>query len=452
MDKTSNLQLPFIAPSQAQKHVTHNDALLALDALIQLSAISQSMTLPPSPLNEGDRFIVGTNGTDEWLGKDNQIAAWQDGSWMFYMPQEGWLCWVEDEDLLLVWNGNDWGSAGSGGTASTNPTSLVGVNATADLTNRLSVNSPATLLNHEGSDHQLKVNKNTETDTASLLFQTGFSGRAEMGLTGDENFHLKVSPDGGSFYEGIVIGRDNGFVSVGANSVQNVPLHVLRDANSSSYQNALWISVGNNLGASNYSRYGFFQQSKNYMGMEVADQSNIKGTLSLQPYGGNVSIGAQPTTVEFPGVGTTANAANTFLDSGHGNRILRTTSSIKYKKDLEPLDIQYSYALMNLQPIWYRSKAAADNPNWSWYGFSAEDVAAIDPRMVAWGFNDQDYEQIELTKDDGVKDFTQKLKPNAIPSPQGVLYERFVVHHQLVIKDLLTRMEVLEKKFSSSYI
>ncbi|MBO6548108.1 MAG: hypothetical protein JJ964_00645 [Rhizobiales bacterium] len=47
MDKTSNLQLPFIAPSQAQKHVTHNDALLALDALIQLSAISQSRRCRP---------------------------------------------------------------------------------------------------------------------------------------------------------------------------------------------------------------------------------------------------------------------------------------------------------------------------------------------------------------------------------------------------------------------
>lgn len=214
MDKTSNLQLPFMAPSQAQKHVTHNDALLALDALIQLSAISQSMTLPPSSLNEGDRFIVGANGTDEWLGKDNQIAAWQDGSWMFYMPQEGWLCWVEDENLLLVWNGNDWGSAGTGGIATTNPTSLVGVNATADLTNRLSVNSPATLLNHEGSDHQLKVNKNTETDTASLLFQTGFSGRAEMGLTGDENFHLKVSGDGNTFHDVIKIDQNTGLVSL----------------------------------------------------------------------------------------------------------------------------------------------------------------------------------------------------------------------------------------------
>ncbi len=447
MDKTSKLQLPYLLSSQAQKHITHNDALRSLDAIVQLSVVSQNITDPPSSPTEGDRYIVKTNATNEWLGKDLEVAAWQDGSWMFYTPREGWLCWVEDEDALLVWEGNGWGSIG-GGTASVNPTALVGVNATADTTNRLSVNSPATLFNHEGDGHQLKVNKNTDTDTASLLFQTGFSGRAEMGLTGDDDFHLKVSPDGSTFFDSIVIDKDTGFASVGANSIQNVPLHVLRDANSLSYQNVLWLSVGNNVGASDYSRYGFFQNSANNMGMEVADQNNTKGTLALQPYGGTISIGAAPTAVTFPGISTTANAANAFLDSGSSNQLLRTTSSIEYKKDIEPLDITYSKALTSLTPIWYRSLAEADNPNWSWYGFSAEDVAAIDPRMVSWGFGTKDYEQVEVNHGDGVKDIKFKLKKDAKTSPQGVLYERFVVHHQLVIKDLLQRIEILEKKTS----
>lgn len=34
MDQTSHLKLPYIAPSQAQKHVTHNEAIGALDALV----------------------------------------------------------------------------------------------------------------------------------------------------------------------------------------------------------------------------------------------------------------------------------------------------------------------------------------------------------------------------------------------------------------------------------
>ncbi|CAN0437397.1 unnamed protein product, partial [Scytosiphon promiscuus] len=48
---------------------------------------------------------------------------------------------------------------------------------------------------------------------ASLLFQTNYSGRAEFGLTGDDDFHMKVSPDGTTFYDGIVIDKDTGTVT-----------------------------------------------------------------------------------------------------------------------------------------------------------------------------------------------------------------------------------------------
>ena len=37
MDLTENLQIPYILPSQAQKHVTHNEAIKALDAVVQLA-------------------------------------------------------------------------------------------------------------------------------------------------------------------------------------------------------------------------------------------------------------------------------------------------------------------------------------------------------------------------------------------------------------------------------
>jgi hypothetical protein len=56
------------------------------------------------------------------------------------------------------------------------------------------------LLNHAGAGHQLKLNKAAATDTASLLFQTGFGGRAEMGTTGSDDFSVKVSADGSAFF------------------------------------------------------------------------------------------------------------------------------------------------------------------------------------------------------------------------------------------------------------
>ena len=53
-DTSSNLKLPFILPSQAQKHVTHNEALQILDALVQLTAISSSRSVPPASAQEAD--------------------------------------------------------------------------------------------------------------------------------------------------------------------------------------------------------------------------------------------------------------------------------------------------------------------------------------------------------------------------------------------------------------
>lgn len=212
MSNSANLGLPFIEAAQAQKHVTHNEALKALDTVVQLAVLDRDFTAAPGSPANGDRYIVAAGATGSWSGKDGEIAAFQDGAWVFYAPREGWLAWVADEDKLVAWGGSTWGEV-SGGGGSVNPTPLVGVNATADTTNRLSVSSPASLFNHEGAGHQLKINKNLAADTASMLFQTGFSGRAEMGLTGDDDYHFKVSSDGSIWNEAIIINRTTGAVT-----------------------------------------------------------------------------------------------------------------------------------------------------------------------------------------------------------------------------------------------
>lgn len=216
-EKTTNLQLPYILAAQAQKHVTHNEAIRALDTLIQISAEDKDLNTPPISPSEGNCYLVASPATGEWSGKENNIAAFQDGAWMFYEPFEGWVSWLRDEDIQVVYDGTSWLtlSGGGAGVSSLNPATgnLLGVNATADTTNRLAVSSPASLFDHEGNDHQLKINKQNNTDTASVLFQTGYSGRAEFGLTGDDDFHMKVSPDGTTFFDGIVIDKDTGAVT-----------------------------------------------------------------------------------------------------------------------------------------------------------------------------------------------------------------------------------------------
>ncbi|MEL7050152.1 MAG: hypothetical protein AAFO75_14560, partial [Pseudomonadota bacterium] len=84
---------------------------------------------------------------------------------------------------------------------------------TADTTNRFAVASPASLFTHATGDHRLKINKGAEADTAAVLYQSNYSGRAEIGLTGDDDFHFKVSPDGTNFHEAIIIDKDTGAVA-----------------------------------------------------------------------------------------------------------------------------------------------------------------------------------------------------------------------------------------------
>ncbi|MEM6898347.1 MAG: DUF2793 domain-containing protein [Pseudomonadota bacterium] len=216
-DRSPKLDLPYILPNQAQKHVTHNEAIRRLDALAQITVLSRQFSTAPTSPVEGDTYIVATVGEAEWVDHDDQLAAWQDGAWEFYDPQTGWLTWVADEEVLCVYDGASWNSVQS--ESSTNDGGdVLGVNTTATLPDRLSVKSDAVLLSHDdvtpgSGDMRAKLNKSGVENTTSLLFQSEFSGRAEIGLTGDDNLHFKVSNDGSVFKEALIVEAATGSVS-----------------------------------------------------------------------------------------------------------------------------------------------------------------------------------------------------------------------------------------------
>ncbi len=348
MADTPNLVLPYLAANQSQKHVTVNEALRRLDALVQITVQSAALAAPPGSPTEGQRWILPAAPTGAWAGHAGQIAAWQDGAWAFYVPLDGWTAVDVSTDTLLlynagtgIWTGlitgifsdasftlqddidptkqarfqtagfttgatriftlpdattslaglavaqtfsakqtlsnanNDLGTstgtgttnlatgvilngstktvnigtagvsgsttnvtigsavAGALGTLTINsPTVTFGSTVSAiamaaanvsalylglggsaaDATNRLSINAPASLFNHAGAGHQVKVNKAAATDTGSFLFQTGFSGRAEFGLAGSDDFQIKVSGDGATWFNALQLERTSGRV------------------------------------------------------------------------------------------------------------------------------------------------------------------------------------------------------------------------------------------------
>ena len=210
---TPRLDLPFIEAAQAQKHVTHNAALEVLDIVVQLRVQRINATVPPVSPVEGHAYALGSAPTGAWAGHDGQIASVARDGWVFVSPGTGWRVWDIQAARLMVHDDEAWQAVGlSISDIDTLP--QLGLNASADGTNRLTVAAAATLFTHNGSGHQVKVNKANVSATASLLFQSGFSGRAEIGLAGSDDVSVKVSADGATWRSALTAQADTGGVTL----------------------------------------------------------------------------------------------------------------------------------------------------------------------------------------------------------------------------------------------
>jgi hypothetical protein len=216
MTTSSHLKLPFILPGQAGKHITHNEALAALDTLTQLAVLDRDLSTPPASPVTGARYIVGATPTGAWTGKANQIATHDGAVWLFHAPEPGWLAFVLDENGLLAWSGTAW--LPTLGLDAAAP--QLGLNAAADPTHRLVVKSDAVRFSHDditpgSGDIRLKLDKAGTAQTAALLFETASSARAELGTTGDDKFHLRTSTDGATWHEALVADPATGHLGIG---------------------------------------------------------------------------------------------------------------------------------------------------------------------------------------------------------------------------------------------
>jgi hypothetical protein len=220
MTSTARLNLPLIDAGQAQKNVTHNEAILALDQFVQASVLSQTLAVPPASNHEGDSYIVAAAGSGAWAGKSGQIAAFQQGAWNFYTPSVGCLVWVTAQSRVFVWTGTAWSDVFNLFSSALQNMQLLGIGTTATTFNPLSAKLNAALFtalaSSEGGtgDMRFTLNKSTAGNTVSQLYQDGYSGRAETGLCGDDHFHIKVSADGSTWFDAVNINPAGGALSL----------------------------------------------------------------------------------------------------------------------------------------------------------------------------------------------------------------------------------------------
>ncbi len=211
MTETNNLAITHVAQNQSQKEVTVNAAIDRIDAILNRGAIDRGLDTPAVGPASGDLYILGASPTGAWAGHANDIAYYLNSTWYFINPQEGLTIWVNDEDALYTWTGAAWAVAGG----IIQNASLLGINTTADATNKLSVKSLAILFDNVGNGTQVKVNKAAAGDTGSFLFQDNYSGRAEIGLIGTDDFAFKTSPDGSSFTTAMTFDKTTAAATVG---------------------------------------------------------------------------------------------------------------------------------------------------------------------------------------------------------------------------------------------
>lgn len=214
---TPRLRLPWLIAGQAQKHVTLNESLALLDALVACRALSRAVADQPADPAEGDLYLLpeAPSGSAWTAWSAGDLALYDFGAWRRLTAPEGLMLLVADEVRLVVREAGGWSELGDIlGRVQTLERLGVGTEADADnpFSARLNKALWAALPVADGGDGDLRFtfNKEGASDVGSLLFQSDWSGRAEIGLIGDDDLTLKVSPDGAAWTTALRLDRSTG--------------------------------------------------------------------------------------------------------------------------------------------------------------------------------------------------------------------------------------------------
>ncbi len=95
-NQSARWQLPMLAVNQMQKEVTHNEALAAIDMLLEPIAVAALINVPPPSPALGQCWLIGSAPTGTWAGRAQHIACWTSGGWRWTMPRVGMTVSLEN--------------------------------------------------------------------------------------------------------------------------------------------------------------------------------------------------------------------------------------------------------------------------------------------------------------------------------------------------------------------
>lgn len=205
-DTTTNLLLPFIQAAQAQKHITHNEALRLLDGLTQISVLDRNLATPPGISAEGARYIVDSGATGLWAGWDGDVAFHTGGAWLRLPARTGWVVWVQNEARVVVRIGSVW-------TPLDNAMGLLSQAASVEVAKGAmgSTTGMAVLEQTLSGLSGASVASNIEIPDRSIVL--GVSTRVVTAVTGAASFDCGVAGETSKF--GVALGTTSGSTNVG---------------------------------------------------------------------------------------------------------------------------------------------------------------------------------------------------------------------------------------------
>ncbi|MDQ8027674.1 MAG: DUF2793 domain-containing protein [Brevundimonas sp.] len=219
-DQSARLGLPYLAAGQLQKHVTLNEALTRLDTLVQTTVVSRSLAVEPADAPEGALYILpeGVVGEVWETFAPGDLVRAEISGWVRVAAPDGALVRIADETAFVVGDGAGWTPLG-GQLGAVGPLDRLGLGTDADAENPFAAKLNKALWTAleaaAGGDGDLRLtlNKEATPDVLSILFQSGYVGRAELGLIGGDDLALKVSADGATWRTAFSVDRTSGRVS-----------------------------------------------------------------------------------------------------------------------------------------------------------------------------------------------------------------------------------------------
>ena len=108
MTQSPRLALPYIQPGQAQKELTHNEALAAVDLVLAASLDGLFVNQPPTSPVIGACYIIGGNPTGAWAGHAHALVGFATGGWRFVTPVEGMTALDKASGRFVIYYQGAW--------------------------------------------------------------------------------------------------------------------------------------------------------------------------------------------------------------------------------------------------------------------------------------------------------------------------------------------------------